>query len=104
MTQIINLEVTVLSEQFSTLQFIILCFHCRYMMRQSVKFLASSPSPNAPHASYPEYGVFSLKIHFILVNFILLLLIPQVTSFCKRTNPYITHAVGKFITWASYIV
>ena len=30
MRQIINLEVTVLSEQFSTLQFIILCFHCRY--------------------------------------------------------------------------
>lgn len=71
-------------------------------MHQSMKFLASTPSPNAPHTAYPEYGVFSLKIHVILVNFMLLLLIPLGASFCKRTNPYIIHAVRKFMTWTSY--
>ena len=62
-----------------------------------MKFLASTPSPNAPLTPYPQYGVFSLKIHVILVNFILLLLMPLGASFCERTNPYIIHAVRKFL-------
>ena len=101
MRQIINLEVTVLSEQFSTLQFIILCFHC-IMMHQSVKFLASTPSPNAPHASYPEYGVFSLKIHFILVNFILLLLIGSlwIDDFCATTPLDCVRGLLRMLIWA----